>query len=264
VLSWLRKLVGRAAHGSDITGPAPGVGLDLAGKLHLLVRRSWGPREDNQTAGFAFDTRRVPAGDAAMFATTMLKHVRLVAPRLNVPFMTPRIEVSGIEGACGQFVEDDGWVRLILSKEYALYPAASRAILCHELCHYILFANGIRVPERADNERMTDVAMFVFGMGGIFLNGFKSKGAPSNRRGHRMGYLTDNEYQFLSREVIRLRTTGELQLQSDSELRGKLLNRLNGNRPALKRYLSHARQRFPTMSEQERIQALLDDFDRGR
>jgi hypothetical protein len=64
--------------------------------------------------------------------------------------------------------------------------------------------------------------MFVFGMGGIFLNGFKSKDVPSNRRGHRMGYLTDNEYQSLSREVIRLKTTGELQIQSDGELRGKL------------------------------------------
>jgi hypothetical protein len=93
--------------------------------------------------------------------------------------------------------------------------------------------------------------MFVFGMGGIFLNGFKSKDAPSNRRGHRMGYLTDNEYQFLSREVIRLRTTGELQLQSDSELRGKLLNRLNGNRPALEIFGT----RSPTVSDEVRVAA---------
>jgi hypothetical protein len=172
--------------------------------------------------------------------------------------------VSQIEGACGQFKEEDGWVTLILGKDFALNPAASRAILCHEICHYILFANGTRLVDRADNERLTDVAMFVFGMGEIFLNGFKSSNRASNRHKHRVGYLTDIEYEFLSREVIRLRTTGELQLQSDNELRGKLLNRLKGNRPALERYLAHARQRFPTKSEAELIQALLDDFDRGR
>jgi hypothetical protein len=120
------------------------------------------------------------------------------------------------------------------------------------------------MADRADNERLTDVAMFAFEMGNIFLNGFRSKNVGFRQRGHRMGYLTDEEYNFLSSEVIRLRTTGELQLQSETELRGKLLNRLIGNKPMLERYLAHARQRFPTKSEPERIQALLDDFDRGR
>ena len=178
--------------------------------------------------------------------------------------MTPRIEISEIEGACGQFVEHDGWVRLVLSKEFALNPAASRAILCHEMSHYILFANGIRLADRADNERLTDVAMFVLGMGDIFLHGFRSNDVAFNRRGYRMGYLKNEEYQFLSDEVIRLRTTGELQTHKEDELRGKLLNRLSGNKPMLERYLAHARHRFPSKSEPEQIQVLLDDFDRGR
>jgi hypothetical protein len=278
LFNWLRKDTGHRVEGPDCPHhkPATGrhsvpivdrpaaIGPDLAGKLDLLIRRSWGSREDNQSGNLIFDVMHIPAGGPEIFVTTLLKHVRVVAPRLSVPFMTPRIEVSGIEGACGQFVEDDGWVRLILSKDFALYPAASRAILCHEMSHYILFANGIRLADRADNERLTDVAIFVLGMGDIFLHGFRSKAASSGRGGHRMGYLADNEYHFLSQEVIRLRTTGELQLQNENELRGKLLNRLNGNKPAFERYMAHARQRFPTKSEPERIQALLDDFDRGR
>jgi hypothetical protein len=79
--------------------------------------------------------------------------------------------------------------------------------------------------------------------------------------GARLGYLTDREYQFLSHEVIRLRTTGELQTHKEDELRGKLLNRLSGNKPMLERYLAHARQRFPTKSVPERLQGLLDDFE---
>ena len=226
-----------------------GIGPDLAGKLDLLVGRSWGSREDNQTGSFVFNTKLVPAGGAEIFVTTLLKHVRLVAPRLNVPFMTPRIEISEIEGVGGQFVENDGWVKLVLSTEFALKPAASRAILCHEICHYILFANSIWLADRADNERLTDVAMFVFGMGDIFLNGFRSRDVAFNQRGHRVGYLTDEEYHFLSREVVRLRTTGDLQSHREDELRRKLLNRLLGNKPMFGEIFG---RRTPTVSDEVR------------
>jgi hypothetical protein len=239
------------------------VGADLPSKLDLLARRSWGSREDNRSVDLVFAPKHLPPGGAEIFVATLLKHVRLVAPRLNVPFMTPRIEISEIEGAAGQFVENNGWVKLTLSTQFALYPAASRAILCHELCHYILFANGIRIADRTDNERLTDVAMFVFGMGDIFLSGFRSRDVAFNRRGHRVGYLTDTDYQFLARQVVKLRSTGEVQPHKEVALRRQLLNRLLGNEPTLERYLSHARQRFPGLSEAQRIQAILDDFDRG-
>jgi hypothetical protein len=261
---WLRKSAGQPAEGPNRNRHTPdtgrqsvpvvapgagrpsapkierraGIGPDVATKLDLLVRRSWGSREDNQTGNFAFDTALVPAGGADVFAATLLKHVRLVAPRLNIPFMTPRIEVSTPKGSCGQFIEEDGWVKLVVSTEFALDSAASRAILCQELSHYILFANGIRMADRTDNERLTDVAMFVLGIGNIFLYGFRSKNVGFRQRGHRIGYLTDTEYNFLSAEVIRLRTTGELQLESETELRGRLLNRPSDNKPMLERYLA--------------------------
>ena len=78
----------------------------MATKLDLLIRRSWGAREDNQAADFVFDTRLALAGAADVIAAALLKHVRLVAPRLHIPFVTPRIEVSATAAACGQFVEE--------------------------------------------------------------------------------------------------------------------------------------------------------------
>jgi hypothetical protein len=122
-----------------------------------------------------------------------------------------------------------------VSTEFALDPAAIRAILCRELSHYILFANGIRMVERVDNERLTDVGMFVLGMGAIFLYGFRPKDVAFNQCGHQMGYLTDEEYHFLSHEVIRLRTMGDLRTRREDELRGKLLNRLRESKQALER-----------------------------
>jgi hypothetical protein len=245
-------------------GRDDGVGADLTAKLAFLVRRSWGACEHNQPGGFVFDARLAPPGSLEPFVAALLRHIRAVAPALSVPFMTPRIEIAQMIDACGRFVEDDGWVKFVLRADFAVDIAASRAILCHEVCHYVLGANGIRFSDRHDNERLTDVAMFVFGLGAIFESGFRSTGAAISRRGYRMGYLTDAEYQFLSREVVRLRVTGELQTPDIHALQGKLLNRLGGNRAMLERYLAHARQRFPNKSETERIQGLLDDFDRGR
>ena len=64
-----------------IVGRPAVIGPDVAGKLDLLIRRSWGSRDDYQNGSFVFDARLVPAGGAEIFVTTLLKHVRLVAPR---------------------------------------------------------------------------------------------------------------------------------------------------------------------------------------
>ena len=53
---------------------------------------------------------------------------------------------------------------------------AARAILCHELCHYVLLASGIREPTTSENERLTDAAMFVAGIGRYFHDGTSAKG----------------------------------------------------------------------------------------
>jgi len=107
---WLRKIL---VASSDVSREGwAGIGADLEGKLDLLIRSSWGPRDDNQTRSFIFDDRIVPAGGNEVFTAALLKHVRFVALRLSVPFMNPRIEVSQLPTACGQFVEEDGWVKL--------------------------------------------------------------------------------------------------------------------------------------------------------
>ena len=42
----------------------------------------------------------------------------------------------------------------------------------------------------------TDVAMFVFGLGDVFLNGYRSDATRQDYApGHRLGYLTDAEYR---------------------------------------------------------------------
>lgn len=238
---------------------------ELADMVRRLVQKAWRWREDNKNRNLILNPDTVSGANSnEAFVTALLKHVRSVAPGLDVPFMTPLVVVSNMEGSGGEFVQEDGWVRIVVGSKFAANLTASRAILCHELCHYILSANGIRLRDRKSNERLTDTAMFVFGIGDVFLNGYRTGKTQPNRSGHRLGYLTDAEYQFVKREVSRLYKTGESQPGMQQELLKKLRNRLGGDDRKLERYLAHARVRFPTMTDTGRIQAILDDFDRGR
>jgi hypothetical protein len=120
--------------------------------------------------------------------------------------MTPRVVHETLFGnVAGQFVEQDGWVKIVVGATFFDDRAAAHAILCHELCHYVLEANGIREQSTLENERLTDAAIFVFGLGDIFLAGYRRSPNTQYRIGHRLGYLRDDEYGFVNKYVAWLR-----------------------------------------------------------
>ena len=139
----------------------------------------------------------------------MLRHVRKVAPALSLPMLTPRVVIEPMSIAAGQFVEQHGWVKIGVSMHFFSKPEAGIAILCHELCHYILGSNGIREKPTIENERLTDAAMFVFGLGELFMAGYKQVPNSEYRSGHRLGYLSDEEYVAAARHVLSLRKSEE-------------------------------------------------------
>src|SRR5260370_31351889 len=61
------------------------------------------------------------------------------------------------------------------------------------------------------NERLTDVAMFVFGLGDIFLAGYRTTPGVEYRSGHRLGYLNGAGYEDIRDHVAELRRTRHLQ-----------------------------------------------------
>ncbi|NCW87323.1 MAG: hypothetical protein EBV71_00325, partial [Chitinophagia bacterium] len=96
--------------------------------------------------------------------------------------------------AGGHFIVDrDGWVKIEISSEYATKIKTMRSIMCHEVCHYILNHNGIRKNDTLENEKLTDVAMFVFGLGSIYLQGFNLEENKYTRDNHKSSYLSENE-----------------------------------------------------------------------
>jgi hypothetical protein len=194
------------------TQPSEPNGANLKRKIERLATEAWGAREDIVSNKLALRQESISKlVSPSEFVTSVLRHVGKVSPNLSVPMMTPRVVQERLCEAAGQFVEQDGWVKIVVDPHFFDDQAAAHAILCHELCHYILGANGIREGSILENERLTDVAIFVFGLGDIFLAGYRRKPRTQYRSGHRLGYLTDDEYLFVHKYVAWLRSSEEFQ-----------------------------------------------------
>jgi hypothetical protein len=184
---------------------SPEIYPNLQSKVELLARKTWGSREDIERSRLELAPKAIQGQtDHGQLVTSLLKHVRAVAPGISVPMMTPRVVIEPTSEAAGLFVEQDGWVKIAVSPAFYDDLPAARSILCHELCHYVLNANGIRQSPTIENERLTDTAIFAFGLGEIFLAGYR-KSATNYRAGHQLGYLSDAEYQFIRGYVPQLR-----------------------------------------------------------
>jgi hypothetical protein len=240
------------------------VGEDLKIKIERLARRAWGVREDAEKLDLVLRADVISSlGQYEPIVAALLKHVRRVAPGLSVPMMTPRVVVERLPDAAGQFGEDDGWVKIVVGSDFLREPEAAQAILCHELCHYVLGANGIREPTTKANERLTDVAMFVFGLGDIFLAGYRTKPGVEYRSGHRLGYLNDAEYEHIRDHVTELRRTGHLQPTKAAGLELRLKSAIPDAR-VRRRLLEGARAKDPTRSASELVELVLESYERDR
>lgn len=243
------------------TAREPG-GANLKPKVELLGKRAWGSREQVKARHLVLpprDVRKFRNYDDYIGA--LLRHVSGVAPLLSVPVMRPRVSVKRLCDAAGQFVEEDGWVKIVVGANFFDKPDAARAILCHELCHYILGANGIRETTRDENERLTDVAMFVFGLGDIFLQGYQAQPGLEYRSGHRLGYLTDHEYRFVQTYVAELRRSAALQ-QSDADIWETRFRATVTNAHGRDRMIANYRQKYPGRSRAELIEIILIEIQR--
>lgn len=159
-----------------------------------------------------FDVHAEP--DLERVLEALLSHARRVAPGLLVPHYAPRVQMVSLTAAGGQFREEpDGWVAITGADQFLTNQPAVRAILAHEACHYLLASAEIEEADRHPNERLTDLCMFICGLGKVYLAGYKpGLGQPEYRRGHRLGYLTDEESQFADRYVLELRRPNALGL----------------------------------------------------
>jgi hypothetical protein len=241
--------------------PGSHVNSDIAAKLDRLAAAAWGAREDIRGRTLNLRIRDLPRSGADAAVERMLRHARETAPRLNVPRLVPRITIESLPVAAGQFVEDQGWVKIVVNKTFLSSLPAARAILCHELAHYVLNATGIREASTLANERLTDAAMFVLGLGDIFLGGYRSTLVSEYRPGYRLGYLSDVEYQFVGRYVHYLWSEGDKLLSRDEEAERRLRAAIfdASTRDRLVRFYQ---SKYPFKPMADIVNAILDDIAR--
>ena len=88
------------------------------------------------------------------------------------------------------------------------------ATLCHEICHKWLQVHGLEMPDRADNEILTDITSVFLGFGKIMLNGckiskekyeVKDEGTTTTTHTKTVGYLSRDDFAFVYRMVCAMR-----------------------------------------------------------
>jgi hypothetical protein len=88
----------------------------------------------------------------------------------------PRVILQDHPQAAGQYqVDGGGCVTIALEPSFVQNTKALRAILAHETSHYVLENNGIRERDPESNERLTDLAVFALGLGGLYLEGYEAQ-----------------------------------------------------------------------------------------
>jgi hypothetical protein len=193
-----------------------------------------------------------------------LSHARRIAPGLTVPHMVPHVYVGQMPGVwAGSFeVDSQGWVKIGVSRNFMSDNLAAQAILAHEICHYILDSAGLRKSDTDENERYTDLCMFVLGFDEVFLNGYSRPASKSEYRpGHHLGYLTDAEYQLARQYVRELRQTGEIAPPKELETLKQRLNQLTRDSEVSKWVIKTARSKFPNKSEVELFRYEVDRLE---
>ncbi|MEQ8996986.1 MAG: hypothetical protein RID53_10860 [Coleofasciculus sp. B1-GNL1-01] len=236
-------------------------------QLREIVQIAW-TTEDS----FRYPQFLLNPNDLAQITTpstvveVLLRHVERIAPGFNVPYMVPRVLVTPLAFVAGLFeVDEEGWVTIKVGSQFFANRLAAQAILAHEVCHYILENSGIRKNDFTLNERYTDLCMFVCGFGQIFLAGYKEDLAQREYRpGHRLGYLTDAEYESAQHYVMQLRQSGELAPPSELDTLKKQLAQLVYDKETCKRIIKAARRKYPHKPELELYRDAIERLERDR
>lgn len=116
----------------------------------------------------------LPSGGPEATLRAIYAHARRWAPGLDVPMAVPRFRFlpPGASSTGAFAVSEDGWTSIEACSSLKGRPDALARVLAHEACHHFLFHCGLadRVDARR-NERLTELAMFVCGLGEVAIDG---------------------------------------------------------------------------------------------
>ena len=177
--------------------------------LRQLAERAWPGRKTAPSEAFALRTEDLPdpitSEAMSLVLQRMYVHARTWAPGFEVPFYVPKVNLCAYIEAAGQFRTDsEGYPLIDVGSQFVGHHPAVLAILAHEACHHILELSGIRRENTEENERFTDLAIFVCGFGAILLNGYSLvRKVDAGWAAAHLGYLSPEQYRRAQDWVLR-------------------------------------------------------------
>lgn len=237
---------------------------DLRWRIDSLARTGWSTEESQQHV-LQLDKRRLGGLGRKEILRVYLEHINRIAPGLQVPIRIPDVDSGYEANTGGTFGSKGGWATMTISTALNGNQKAIRAVLAHEVCHYVLNCSAIREEDPEWNEKLTDLCMFVLGLGEIFLDGYKTEVAKESYRvGHRLGYLSEREYRFADQYLKQIRSNVRLLLESRiAALRSKIAVRVGDDR-VIDRLIARERLRAPHKDEIDLYEAAYESLSRGR
>lgn len=154
---------------------------DLENKVPIVNDRCYQP---NYNINFQTDL------DLEKEAKNILNFVGLTECKPKCKFDKTNLGVAGFTKNNLSIYE----IEITVSQEYKGKSNACRAILAHEICHKVIFLNGIDfkfpVPQEY-NEIYTDLCTIYIGLGKVVLDGY----IDSDTKNLKMGYLKVDMYR---------------------------------------------------------------------
>jgi hypothetical protein len=174
---------------------------DLTHKLLTLRHAGWGRPV---ARGLVMEALPLPEGmpleeRITVGLDTLYAHARRHTT-FAVPRARPRVVIWPGADIVGRFeVDSSGACSVVVGPIGAEDPRALATILAHEACHHILGMSNLRGKHTADNERLTDAAMFMCGFGKLYEEGRVHVSHPGFEA--HLGYLSAAEVRFAQRWV---------------------------------------------------------------
>jgi len=154
-------------------------------------------------ASFEDTMKMIDKGQVGMIPPNIQKVANRIAKHIGLK-VTPRVDYEAILSS-DLFSGDKHTVAEIkgnnikVSSNYEKKSKALGAILAHEITHFVLNTKGIILSNKEENERFTDLAAIMLGLGKLMLNGHEAN--PGNI----LGYLTFIElvYAYEKQNAMR-------------------------------------------------------------
>lgn len=179
---------------------------DLESKVQLTEKQAYVPCDDNN---FATDE------DLEREAKRILKYVNLVD-------CVPTCKFEYINNGCAGYTINNSSrysIPISVNHKYCNNCKACRAILAHEICHKVIYLNGINYEPRFQeyNEIFTDLCTIYIGLGQLVLDGY----IDPKTKDLNMGYLkVDMYYETFA---IVAKATSKYQLNNNIKISDPLL-----------------------------------------